>query len=86
VPHPEADAEKIARLELENQQLRQEIARLRQEVDRLRRDLDKALRAAKRQAAPFSRGEPKPNPKKPGPQSGPLLWPPGASCGSPPGR
>ncbi len=61
--HPETDAEKIARLERENQQLRQEI-------ERLRRELEKALRAVKRQAAPFSRGTPKNNPQKPGRKPG----------------
>jgi transposase len=70
VPHPETDAEKIARLERENEQLRQEVARLRQDIEQLRRALDKALRAAKRQAAPFSRGAPKSNPKKPGRKAG----------------
>lgn len=59
----ETDAEKIVRLEREIQQLRQEI-------DRLQRLLEEALRAAKRQAAPFSRRAPKANPKKPGRKSG----------------
>jgi len=55
----ETDAEKIARLE-------REIEQLKQEDERLRRALDEAQRAAKRQAAPFSRRGPKANPQKPG--------------------
>lgn len=55
--------EKIERLERENEQLKRE-------NDRLRRELEKALRAAKRQAAPHSRGEPKANPQKPGRKPG----------------
>lgn len=59
----ETDGEKITRLERENEQLRQEIKRLQQL-------LAEALRAAKRQAAPFSKGPPKANPKKPGRKKG----------------
>jgi transposase len=59
----ETDAEKIARLEREIEQLKQENARLR-------RALEEALRAAKRQAAPFSRRSPKANPQKPGRKAG----------------
>jgi len=67
----ETDAEKIARLERQNERLRHENERLKQEIERLRRELEKALRAAKRQAAPHSRGAPKENPKKPGRKAGP---------------
>src|SRR5262245_62945176 len=62
----------------ELQQLRAEVERLRQENDRLRRELaearaslDQAHRQSKRQAAPFSKGPPEPQPKKPGRKSGP---------------
>jgi transposase len=55
--------EERARLERENE-------RLRQERDRLKRELDLARRAAKRQAAPFSKGEPKSDPKRPGRKPG----------------
>lgn len=44
--------------------------RLKQENERLRRQLEEALRATHRQAAPFSRGQPKPNPKPPGLEGG----------------
>jgi transposase len=54
----------------ENERLKQEHARLKQEIERLRRQLEEALRAAKRQAAPFSRGQAKPNPKPPGRKAG----------------
>jgi len=56
--------------ERENAQLREENERLRRENERLRGELDKATRAAKRQAAPFSRGEPKRKPRKPGRKRG----------------
>lgn len=52
-------------LDLVDQQGR-EIERLRAEVERLKAELEKARRAGKRQAAPFSRGEPKARPKRPG--------------------
>ena len=45
-------------LERENPRLRDEIERLKCENERLREELEKATRAGKRQAAPFSRGEP----------------------------
>jgi transposase len=51
-------------------QLEREIERLRQERDRLKHELDLALRAAKRQAAPFSKGAPKSHPKRPGRKAG----------------
>jgi transposase len=53
----------LERLEEENQ-------RLREENQRLREELEAAQRAAKRQAAPFSRGKRKPNPQRPGRKSG----------------
>jgi len=67
----ETDSEKIARLEREIEGLRTENERLRAEVERLRRAFEEALRAAKRQAAPFSRRHPKANPEKPGRKAGP---------------
>ena len=54
---------KIERLERENE-------RLQQENERLRRELEKAWRAAKRQAAPHSRGAPKEHPKTAGRKPG----------------
>ena len=50
--------------------LRSENARLRAEVERLRAEAEQLRRAGKRQAAPFSKGEPKPNPGRSGRRSG----------------
>jgi len=67
----------IERLRQENEQLREERERLRQERERLRqenerlkRQLEEAQRASKRQAAPFSRGRQKADPKPPGRRPG----------------
>jgi transposase len=73
-PHPESiefvPKRELDRAQQENDKLRKEIERLKQETARLRRELEAALRAAKRQAAPHSRGRPKANPKRPGRKSG----------------
>ena len=65
------------RLRKENEQLRQEQGRLRgererlrEENERLKRQLEEAQRANKRQAAPFSRGQRKANPRPPGRKPG----------------
>ena len=54
----------------EQERLRQEQERLRQENERLKRQLEEAQRASKRQAAPFSRGRRKADPKPPGRKPG----------------
>jgi len=59
----------------ELERLQEENQRLREENQRLREDLEAAQRAAKRQAAPFSRGKPKPNPQPPGRKSGAMHGP-----------
>lgn len=51
--------------------LGREVEVLRSENAELRASLVEAQRAAKRQAAPFSKGAPKPNPKPPGRKRGP---------------
>jgi transposase len=51
-------------------QLEREIEALKRENERLRRLLEEALRAGKRQAAPFSRKKPKADPHKPGRKAG----------------
>jgi transposase len=56
-------------LELVARQQRQ-IDALSAEVARLRGELDDARRAGKRQAAPFRKGPPKPEPKRPGRKAG----------------
>ena len=58
------------RLHDENQRLQEQKQRLEDELKRLRRELEAAQRAAKRQAATFSRGRPKRDPKPPGRKSG----------------
>ena len=57
-------------LRQEQERLRRERERLRQENERLKRQLEEVQRANKRQAAPFSRGRRKVNPKPPGRKSG----------------
>src|SRR5947207_9853481 len=54
----------------EKQRWEDENARLREENARLQQELETAQRAAKRQAAPFSRGKRKTRPKSPGRKSG----------------
>src|SRR5258706_13296809 len=51
-------------------ELLQRVADLEARVAELPRRLDDALRAGKRQAAPFSKGPPKPDPKTPGRKPG----------------
>jgi transposase len=60
----------VEQLEGERQRQQEQLERLREENKRLRKELEASQRAAKRQAAPFSRGEPKSNPKPPGRKSG----------------
>src|ERR1019366_10429085 len=58
-----AAAKRIAGLEAHNASLEQKISKLEQTIERL-------SRAGKRQAAPFSRGLPKTDPKRPGRKAG----------------
>lgn len=60
---PDAKDEEIERL-------RREVDRLRRENERLQRELDLARRTGKRQAAPFSKGAPTPQPRRPGRRAG----------------
>ena len=64
------DAPSYQQLVLENQQLRKQNAQLTQAVRELQKRLEESERAAKRQAAPFSKGKPKSRPKKPGRKQG----------------
>ena len=58
--------EELQQLRAEVERLRQENERLRRELEEARASLDQAQRQSKRQAAPFSKGPPKPQPKRPG--------------------
>jgi transposase len=60
----------LQRLRNRVEQLERENAELRSENARLREALEEARRAGKRQAAPFSRGEKKAEPRKPGRKAG----------------
>jgi transposase len=59
----------VEQLRRENERLRQENERLRRELEEARASLDQAQRQSKRQAAPFSKGPPKSQPKEPGRKS-----------------
>ena len=58
------------RLRQENDQLRRDNERLLQQLEQTRADLEQAQRQGKRQAAPFSKGPPKAQPKTPGRKRG----------------
>jgi TolA-binding protein len=58
------------RLRGENGRLRAEGERLRETNERLRAEVEALRRAGKRQAAPFSRDDPTPDPKRAGRKSG----------------
>ena len=66
------------RIEHERERLQKERDRLEKERDRLEKELETARRAAKRQAAPFSKGAPNPCPRRPGRKPGraygPRAW------------
>jgi transposase len=60
----------VRQQERENGALRRAVTGLKQELARLKTLLEEARRAAKRQAAPFSKGPPKEKPRKPGRKPG----------------
>ena len=86
VEEPRRDGETLEReaerLQKEAERLEREKERLWRERNHLKEELETARRAAKRQAAPFSNGEPKRNPKRPGRKAGPEYEPraPRAIC------
>ena len=74
---PQSEPERLKQLEEENRQLQRLVEqarfknqRLKKRIERLEQELEKARRAVHRQAAPFSKGEPKAEPKTPGRKSG----------------
>jgi transposase len=66
----EDQAQRIKRLEDDLKRSEIERNRLRRENERLKEEIEMARRRASRQAAPFSRGLPKEQPKRPGRKSG----------------
>src|SRR5207244_6620067 len=60
----------VEELRKENQSLREQLKKAQAEIERLRKLLEEALRSLKRQAAPFSKGKPKSDPKRPGRKKG----------------
>jgi len=58
------------RLQSETERLQRELERVKEENEQLRKDLELTQRAARRQAAPFSRGQLKSHPKSPGRKPG----------------
>jgi len=67
--------QRIEELEEENRRLRERMERLEHENQTLRKQLEVEQRAARRQAAPFSRGQPKSHPKRPGRKPGAAYGP-----------
>ena len=74
---PQSEPERLKQLEDQNRQLQRQVEqtrfknkRLKKRIERLEPDLEKARRAVHRQAAPFSKGELKTEPKTPGRKSG----------------
>jgi transposase len=63
-------SKKIAELERQNAQLANEVGQLRARLKHMEEQMEALSRAAKRQAAPFSRGLPKADPKPPGRKAG----------------
>jgi transposase len=62
--------QRVAELEARNAELERQVARLTAQVELLLKRLEEKERSGKRQAAPFSKGPPKPDPKPPGRKSG----------------
>ena len=69
-PNRDGSSDREKELERRVAFLEQQLGRALAENERLRKQLEEALRANKRSAAPFSKGEPKSNPKPPGRKPG----------------
>src|SRR5438132_11973578 len=65
-----SESARVEQLTRENETLRRQLEKAQAEIERLRKQLEEALRSLKRQAAPFSKGKPKSDPKPPGRKSG----------------
>ncbi len=64
------DSPTVEELSKEVQRLQEQLKKAHAENERLRKALEEALRSLKRQAAPFSKGKPKSDPKRPGRKKG----------------
>src|SRR5439155_19328419 len=62
--------EQLDRLKKQNEVLEDKLEKAVAENERLRKELEEALRSLKRQAAPFSKNQPKADPKPPGRKPG----------------
>jgi transposase len=69
-PKRDGSSDREKELERRAESLQQQLERALAEIERLRKQLEEALRANKRSAAPFSKGEPKTNPQPPGRKPG----------------
>src|ERR1035438_9542802 len=69
-PNRVGSSDREKELERRVESLQQQLERALAENERLRKQLEQALRANKRSAAPFSKGEPKSDPKPPGRKPG----------------
>jgi transposase len=77
---------RIAELEACVALLKAHVVELEAQITRLTRLLEQATRASKRQAAPFSKGPPRPEPRPPGRKPGPDYGTPAFRAAPPPGR
>jgi transposase len=69
-PNRGGSSDREKELEGRIESLQRQLERAWAEIERLRKQLEEALRANKRSAAPFAKGEPKSNPKPPGRKPG----------------
>jgi transposase len=69
-PNRGGSSDREKELERRIESLQKQLERALAEIERLRKQLEEALRANKRSAAPFAKGEPKSNPKPPGRKPG----------------
>ena len=74
-PNRGGSSDREKELERRVESLEKQLERALAENERLRKRLEEALRANKRSAAPFSKGEPKSNPKPPGRKPGAAYGP-----------
>lgn len=69
-PNGDGSPEREKELERRVESLQRQLERAQAEIGRLQKQLEEALRASKRSAAPFSKGKPQSDPKRPGRKPG----------------